>query len=64
MKHDRMHETAQLRGKAKDVSVFNQAPRHEDVRGNGGITPRILILGTRWMWVVSFTSRPPYSLCV
>jgi hypothetical protein len=25
-----------------------------------GIAPRILDLGTRWRWVVSFTSRPLY----
>jgi hypothetical protein len=29
--------------------------------GSGGITPRILDLGTRSMWVVSFTPRPLYS---
>jgi len=29
--------------------------------GSGGITPRILDLGTRWRWVVSFTPQPPYS---
>jgi hypothetical protein len=28
---------------------------------SGGIAPFILDLGTRWMWVVSFTLRPPYS---
>jgi hypothetical protein len=27
---------------------------------NGGIVPRILDLGTRWRWGVSFTSRPLY----
>jgi hypothetical protein len=27
---------------------------------SGGIAPRIPDLGTRWRWVVSFTSRPPY----
>jgi hypothetical protein len=27
---------------------------------SGGIAPRILDLGTRWRWVVSFTSRPLY----
>jgi len=27
---------------------------------SGGIVPRILDLGTRWMWVVSFTPRPLY----
>jgi hypothetical protein len=28
--------------------------------GNGGIAPRILNLGSRWRWVVSFTPRPLY----
>jgi hypothetical protein len=28
--------------------------------GCGGIAPRILDLGTRWRWVVSFTTRPLY----
>jgi hypothetical protein len=28
--------------------------------GSGGIASRILDLGTRWRWVVSFTSRPLY----
>jgi hypothetical protein len=28
--------------------------------GSGGIAPRILDLGTRWKWVVSFTPRPLY----
>jgi hypothetical protein len=28
--------------------------------GSGGIGPRILNLGTRWKWVVSFTPRPLY----
>jgi hypothetical protein len=28
--------------------------------GNGGIAPRILDLGIRWTWVVSFTPRPFY----
>jgi len=27
--------------------------------GNGGIAARILNLGTRWRWVVSFTTLPP-----
>jgi len=27
---------------------------------NGGTVPRILKLGTRWRWVVSFTARPLY----
>jgi hypothetical protein len=29
--------------------------------GSGGMAPRILDLGTRWRWVVSFTSRPLYT---
>jgi len=28
--------------------------------GSGSIVPHILGLGTRWRWVVSFTSRPLY----
>jgi hypothetical protein len=28
--------------------------------GSGGIAPRILDLGNRWRWVVSFTPRPLY----
>jgi hypothetical protein len=30
------------KGKSKVVPVLNQAPRHEDVLGSGGIAPRIL----------------------
>jgi len=33
----------------------------EDIRLSGGIAPRILNLGTRWRWVVSFTTEPLYS---
>jgi hypothetical protein len=29
--------------------------------GSGGMGPCILNLGTRWIWVVSFTPRPLYS---
>jgi hypothetical protein len=29
--------------------------------GNGGIAPRILDLGSRWRWVISFTPRPLHS---
>jgi hypothetical protein len=35
---------------------------HEEVLGSGSITPRILNLGIRWRWVVSFTPRPLYPL--
>jgi hypothetical protein len=28
--------------------------------GSGGIAPRILDLGNRWRWVVSFMPRPLY----
>jgi hypothetical protein len=37
--------------------------KHHDMKtywGSGGIAPRILDLGTRWMWVVSFTPQPLY----
>jgi hypothetical protein len=40
--------------------MLDKAPRHEDVLGSGGKAPRILDLGTRWRWVVSFTTRPLY----
>jgi hypothetical protein len=39
---------------------FKWAPRHEGVLASGGIAPRILDLGTKWRWVVSFTPRPLY----
>jgi hypothetical protein len=35
-------------------------PVLKDVWGSGSIAPRILDPGTRWRWVVSFTSRPLY----
>jgi len=31
-------------------------------RGNGGIAPRIIDLGTIWRWVVSFT--PMFLCCI
>jgi hypothetical protein len=40
--------------------VLYSAYGHEGVWGSGGVTTRILNLGTRWKWVVSFTSRPLY----
>jgi hypothetical protein len=39
---------------------FNRTPRHGGVLGSGGIGPRVLVLGTRWRWVVSFTPRKLY----
>jgi len=39
----------------KKRSVLNEAPRHEHILGNGGITPRTLNLGTRYTWGVTFT---------
>jgi hypothetical protein len=49
-----------MKVKVKLSLCFNWAPRHEGVLGSGGIDPRILDLGTRWRWVVSFTPRPLY----
>jgi hypothetical protein len=46
--------------KVKLSLCFDWAPRHEGVLGSGGIAPRILDLGNRRMWVVSFTRQPPY----
>jgi hypothetical protein len=42
-----------------DLSL-NEAPHHKDALGSGGIAPLILNLGTRWRWVISFTSRLLY----
>jgi hypothetical protein len=39
---------------------LNWAPRHEGVLGSGGIAPRIIDLGTRLRWVLSFTPRSFY----
>jgi len=36
--------------------LFKQAPRHRKTHLNH------LNLGTRWTWVVSFTTQPPYHL--
>jgi len=41
-------------------TLLSSAPHHEDVLGSGDIAPRILKLGTRWRWVVSFTLQPLY----
>jgi hypothetical protein len=46
--------------KVKVSLCFNLAPRNEDLLRSGGIAPRILDLGTRCRWVVSFTPRPLY----
>jgi hypothetical protein len=43
------------------ASFLNWERRHKGVLGSGGIAPRILDLGTRWRWMVSFTPRPLYS---
>jgi len=42
----------------KTCLLFNEASRHEDVLGNGGVAPRILKFGTGWRLVVSFTPLP------
>jgi hypothetical protein len=42
------------------LSFLNWSPRHEGLLGSGGIPPRIIELGTRWRWVVSFTPWPLY----
>jgi len=45
----------------KTYPVLNQSPPHGDVGGSGSIAPRILNLGTRRRWAISFTSRSLYS---
>jgi hypothetical protein len=49
-------------GKGKKGKVF-PVPKYHALKtywGSGGIAPRILDLGIRWKWVVSFTPRPLY----
>jgi hypothetical protein len=53
-----MLTTVWYKGKSKAAPV--QAMKI--YRGNAGIAPLILKLGTRWRWVVNFTSRPLYHL--
>jgi hypothetical protein len=50
------------KGKGKVVPVLFLTERHsmKAYWGSGGIAPRILYLGTRWRWAVSFTPRPLY----
>jgi len=45
-------------GKFKVVPVLSQAPRHEDICGNGGIAPRVLNLDTGFSeWSASRPGR-------
>jgi hypothetical protein len=44
----------------KVIPVLNEAPRHEDVCANGGIVARMLNIGNRWRWVVSYMPRLLY----
>jgi hypothetical protein len=48
-------------GGDKHNVVVKRLIRHEVVLGSGGIAPRILNLGTRSSWVVSFTIQPLYT---
>jgi hypothetical protein len=60
-KHHKWTNTSIISIKVKVSLCFNWAPGHEGVLGSGGIVLRILDLGTRWRWVVSFTPQPLYS---
>jgi hypothetical protein len=55
-----MHPVHTYKHKVAPVLSFNWDPRHEGVLGSGGIASHILVLSTKWRWVVSFTPRPPY----
>jgi hypothetical protein len=48
------------KGKGKVALCFTKHHAMKIYWGNGGIAPRIIDLGTRWRWVVSFTPRPLY----
>jgi hypothetical protein len=52
-----------LKVKSKKVKLslcFNWVPYHEGVLSSEGKAPCTLDLGTRWRWVISFTSLPIY----
>jgi hypothetical protein len=55
-----VYNVLNIKVEVKIIPVLNEAPRHEDVLGSGGIAPRIFDLITRWRRVVSFTPRPLY----
>jgi hypothetical protein len=42
------------------VYVYTSVCLPKTYWGSGSIAPRILVLGIRWRWVVSFTPRPLY----
>jgi len=44
-------------GKGKAIACLNYVRFHKDVWGSGATAPRILNLGTRCRWMVSFTPR-------
>jgi len=47
----------------KGVKLSQCLTKYRDMKtywGSGSIVPCILNLGTRWRWVVSFTSQPLY----
>ena len=48
-------------GKMVNIS-FSKPSQAKAYRGSRGTHPLILRIGTRWVWVVSFTSRPFYPL--
>jgi hypothetical protein len=47
--------------KGKVVPVLNQTPRHGYVWCSADIATRVIKLGARWWWVVSFTLQPLYT---
>jgi hypothetical protein len=48
-------------GKREVQLPCDSAPLHEDILVSGGTAPRILDVGTRWSWVVSFIPRLLYT---
>jgi len=45
------------------ILILGALTKHQAMKAycvSGGTVPRILDLGTRWRWVVSFTFRPLY----
>jgi hypothetical protein len=55
-----MPHTIKLKVKVKLSLCLTKHHAMKTYWGSGGIAPRILGLGTRWRWVVSFNPRPLY----
>jgi hypothetical protein len=59
--HCDRHISLFFKGKVIPLLLLTEHNTMEAYWSSGGIAPRILDLGTRWRWVVSFTPRSIYA---